>query len=308
MTTHHRIPWRIEFDSTGYSRPWAGLTPDWEPAIIHCRHDHDQPLCPDCTTTWIHVLSDIPALLHDLDLAITKGVRFVQHGQRKTSEARPDEAPVDFNPAAADARQRIIDALDQTAADLAGIHPGPPTAIAWQLRVQARRLAWRDDTPAHARTISTAVARAHRVIDAPKDLVYYGPCPTCGDEIWLERLREDDREPVTCPNPACAYRARLTAHQLQQLDLNHEKLMTVSELVSAITSAGETVTRDQINGWIRRGRLATHTMSRPRFYDGQIHSEQITTCRLGDVRALALEAEERRATHRADRRTNDDNQ
>jgi hypothetical protein len=149
----------------------------------------------------------------------------------------------------------------------------------------------RPDGPDWARRISTAVAGAHRAVDSPPSPWYYGPCPDCHRDIYAERTDSADLSAmVVCGAPGCPYAARLDDHRLAQLDAGDDRWLTVGELVGAITSAGETVTRDQINGWIRREGLAREVRVDVRL---GVRSEAYVY-RLGDVRRMAQAAEARR--------------
>lgn len=289
------------------SSPWAGLGPDVAPVEVVCDHEpQDARICGDCLGLLAGVLADVPALLTDLDLARTKTVSFVERGTRAGDAPAEATTPLPWSEAASKADRRLRDALRAAAAAL-GLPEGPAALNARRLSGRLPVLARREDGPEWAARISAAVASAHRAIDRPPSPWYYGPCPQCGRDLYTERVVEPARDggqakpdgpesEVRCPAEGCGYRASLSAHRLAQLDAGDDRMLTVGELVGAITSAGESVTRDQINSWIRREGLPRERRTLPRLTAaGQLTHTEVYVYRLGDVRRLALEAERRRA-------------
>jgi predicted RNA-binding Zn-ribbon protein involved in translation (DUF1610 family) len=242
----------------------------------------------------------VPELLDDLDIAIAGEVRFVEHGFR-SGMLEADGAGASRHPAVA-AHQRLCLALfgDDTNA-----HPGcagwfdarHPAQLARHLLLYLQRLVTEPRLPVLAHDISSAAKRAHHVIDMPKDLVFYGPCPECGRDIVQERIHRDDQETeVQCRFPSCGYGEPLDVHHRRILDASEDRWMTLTELVSAITSAGEIVTRKQIEAWIYRNSspLVRERRARPRYEGGALVYDEVWTYRLGDVLARARAAAEKR--------------
>lgn len=272
------------------------------PIIITCHgkeHEKDQgaTLCPGCIDDFAGVLADIPTLFDDLDIALSGEAKFVEHGFR-TGESLSGVG-ANRNPAIA-AQQRLTLAL---LGDGTNAHPGcsdwfdarNPTQIARHLALYLHQLIGEPRMPTLAHDISSAAARAHHVIDTPKDLVFYGPCPDCGRDITQERIRRDDTTtPVRCRFPSCGYNQPLDVHQKRILEANLDRQMTVNECVSAITSAGEVVTRDQINGWIRHKGLPREWTERPEWQGGSPVMVGMWTLTLRDVLDFARRAEEKK--------------
>jgi hypothetical protein len=297
----------VTHDQPKHSPRWQGLTHTGrvndagipipgDPIIINCHgHGAESGICADCASDLRSVLADVPRLLDDLDIAIAGESRFVEHGIR-TNGSEPTGGG---HPAIA-AQNRLTQALlgDGTQA-----HPGVkdwfdnygPAKIATRLASKLNLLQHEPRMPNLARDISQAASRAHKVIDMPKDMTYFGPCPDCGRDLVQERIHRDDTEtPVACRYPSCSYAQPLAEHQRKLLAAGEDRWLTVGELVSAITSGGEVVTRDQIDGWIKRGGLAREKRVRPRYVNGELKTEEVWTYRLGDVRERATAAYERR--------------
>lgn len=284
--------------------PWHGIAPNTDPLIVDCNHPTttgDQ-LCPACVADLRGVLADIPALLADLELARTKIVSFVAPSTpHHDDNPDPAESPAEtstalpWSEAASRADRRLRANLAAATAALA-LPDSPPATAARLITGRLTQLARRDDATTWARRLTRAAAAAHRAIDRPPSLWYYGPCPTCGRDIYTERVRDLPHAEVACPRKDCAYSAPLADHRLAQLDAGEDRMLTVGELVGAITSAGEHVTRDQINSWIRREGLPREPRTIPRLTaGGKLMHVEVYVYRLGDVRRLALEAEQRRA-------------
>src|SRR5215217_5092855 len=240
--------------TTGEQLPDGTLKPD-KPIIITCTGHTQTGICPECLTDLTRILNDIPQLFDDLDIAIAGDAQFVEHGFRG-GDFTLQMGGSNTNPAIA-AHHRLVLALT---GDGTGAHPvcsdwfdaSSPATLAERLNYQLHRLILEPRMPVLAHDISSAAARAHHVIDIPKDLVYYGPCPDCGRDIVQERIHRDDQETkVRCRYLTCGYGEPLDTHQKRILDANLDRQFSIAECVGMISNAGKTVTRDQINGWIR---------------------------------------------------------
>src|SRR5215216_6354287 len=282
--------------TTGEALPDGTLKPD-KPIIITCTGHTETGICAECAADLTRVLTDIPGLLDDLDIAISGEAKFVEHGFRGGALAL-GEVGSNTNPAVA-AQQRLTLALF---GDGTNAHPGcadwfdahSPARLAEHLNLYLHRLILESRMPVLAHDISSAAARAHHVIDIPKDLVYYGPCPACGRDIVQERIhKDDDTTLVKCRFLSCEYGQPLDTHQKRILDAAEDRWMTVTELVSAITSGGEVVTRTQIYNWERKSGLAREVRTRGKWVNGDLVSNEVWCFRLGDVRQRAAEAAKR---------------
>lgn len=274
---------RLESCRVDGVRRWAGLGPDGRPAVVECDHGSAQLVCVDCLGALRGVLADVPALLEDLDVSIRRQVRFVDHGTRFRVD---DESPLPFDDRASRAKRSLVDAVEQLR-----VLAGGRGVLA-----ELDRLAGVPGIWEAARDVAAAARSAHRAIDAPESDWYFGPCPDCSHDIYGQRADESDRSArVACE--ACSYSAHPIDLRQLQLDASEDRMLTVGELVGAITAAGEVVTRKQIDGWIRRGGLPRERHARPRWVGGELDVKHVYVYRLGDVRELARAAEERRSSH-----------
>ena len=242
------------------------------------------------------VLADIPELLDDLDVAIAGQTRFVEHG---TIGGLAETGSNSGHPVIA-AQQRLTRALLGDGTDT---HPGvtdwfdarDPAQLARLLTRHLPELTTQPRMPTLARDLTSAVSRARRVIDTPIDIAYYGPCPDCGADLVQERIRKDDtKTPVSCRFPSCGYSQPLDMHQKRILENSLDRHLSVSECVSMITSAGEPVTRDQLNGWIRHQGLPRQWDERPVWRGGEVVMVGMWTLKLRDVLDYARRAEEKK--------------
>lgn len=280
-----------------YSRPWTGLSREYHgrPVLVRCDHQGDRPICADCAWLLAGVLDDVPALLHDLEAAEVRDVVFVEHGSF-AADRTEIEATLPWNARAARARALLTFELNAAVTACALLRDTYDANLARRLRRYLPTFSRRPDAAEWASRISAAAAGAHAAIDRPPSPWYYGPCPKCHRDLYQERV-EDSEAPIICSYAACDYAAPLGTHRLTQLDAGEDRMLTVGELVGAITSAGETVTRHMINNWIKREGLPREKRVLPRLLNGgRLTQVEVHVYRLGDVRRLALEAERRRRT------------
>ena len=268
------------------SRQWRGLR-DLDPIIISCR-DHHQAhrpaekrtgLCDACLADLELVLSDVPYLLDDLDVAISGQVEFVERGQDPTKTE--EEQLRGGNHPAVLAHQRLVRALEVAGDWFDACHP---EQLADQLRRVLPELADEPLLRRVAREVSAAASRAHRVVDAPTVYWYYGPCPWCGTDIVQERVHGSDQL-ITCAR--CEYAATVAEHQAAQLTLRDDSWLPEERLVSALVVNDQPITRKQLRNWVNRHGLAREKLPWPRWVNGHLQTNDVYQYRVGDVRDLA---------------------
>jgi hypothetical protein len=267
-----------------HSRQWAMPIP----AVIDChptdhRRSDGHNLCRDCEAQLEQMIGDIPALVHDLEIAIRKAVRFTDHGTRHGDGT---ESPVDFNPAASAALRHLADQFAWTSDD-----PSKRTVNGsrWAL-THWPDLIRRDDIDHVAHRISAAVVESHRVIDRPEDIEYLGPCPIDGCPRDLEAAPSADV--VRCE---CGWSETRPDLEQRVIAAGGDLLLTVDQLVGRVTVNGHPITRAQLERWISREGVPRDTITKPRWVGGMIEAVTVHTYRLGDIRDLALRIETRPA-------------
>jgi hypothetical protein len=279
----------VTHDQPKHSPRWQGLTTTGktndagipipgDPIIINCHgHSVDDGICQDCAASLGLVLADIPQLLDDLDIALGYA-RFVEHGTRNGSQE-------------SSGGNRIITAihnLSQAIMKAAGwFDANTPELVARGLLIHLDKLASLPETRSLALKISIEASRAHKVIDVPPEIWFYGACPACEHDIWQERIRPDDDTLVTCHQRDCTYTAPLDEHHKRLLDAGNDRWLTMDELVATVTKAGEVVTRKQIQRWRDREGLPMESRSLAYWIDGELVTSEVEVFRLGDIRAFA---------------------
>jgi hypothetical protein len=283
------------------SRRWTGRRPTGryldsgdpepgDPIIVNCTHP-GSTLCPDCLEDFRAVLADVPFLLDQLDIAISQPfVRFVERGVPR--EGSGESKGNGHNPAIS-AHHRLVAALGTAGSWFDGC---PPERLAMLLWRKLDALADQDAMRKIARDVSSAAARAHRVIDAPPHLWPYGDCPDCGKPIFQDRIHADDLDTkVVCRVLGCGYAETLAEHHRRQLALGDERWMTVSELLEAFQVNGQPLTRDQLNGMIRREGLPREARPLVDWREGRLtKTGEVWTYKVGHVKEL-LQRRERSA-------------
>lgn len=233
------------------------------------------------------ILADIPALLEDLEIATTKNVRF----PTRTIQGDGTEAAIMFNTSASYAAKQLRTVTVGAAIHLwnrlvpAGIRhrlDNPTLAAEW-LTGSLDRLALQPDAEQTARDITRAHNRAIRVIEHPQETRYLGECPKCHNDLEAD----EEATHIECP---CGWAAPIDDVLAEALKLGDDLLFTDTELVGAIQVDGRNLTRDRINGWVRRRRLEPRT--KVSWWHGKL--QVVRAYRLGDVRQLILELERRK--------------
>ena len=231
--------------------------PDWhvpEPKATWCEHRQDD-LCGDCAKLLAGLEADMPALIHDLGLALTLRTRFAPRGHRKGDTEHPDESQIPLSLAAS--------------ARLSDFH----TFLAQRPTLNRHEA---------LKQLSMLAEKAHRTIDRPKDRIYTR-CPLCSEDIWL-----DQTGPVACTKCHSYTADTWTQHESNLIAANLDAMLTMTELVSAITTNRDPAacerTRNRIRYLERRHGLARERIQRPQWgTDGENITEAKWGYRLGDV-------------------------
>lgn len=267
------------------SRPWAaaGSLPDRP-------EGEEEHLGREQARHLARVLDDLPYLIADLEVAATKQDRFPH---RPVPEGDGTESPLPYRVGAADAAQELALAVLTVAQIVwhraSGGQASPfrnAREAAWWLRSSLRVMAQDPDAEAYAYRICAAHDQAMGgPIERPPDWRYLGDCPNCGVDLQAESTAEI----VECD---CGWRKDIQDVINDALAATEDMLFTETQLVGALELDGKIITRYQIQGWHRRGRLAGHEHKRWAPNARKIIS--VRTYRLGDVRALVSALEDKR--------------
>lgn len=226
----------------------------------------DTYLCGDCHVLTRDTLTRVPALVVDLELTMTRQRRF---GDPVLGGAGDYGLP--YNPAAA----ATLRELDRELARVVRLYrlthtaPEPPrhprAMAAWLLpRLgDVVALPW----AVSLLDVVRVTERATRIIDAPAERTYAGPCDHCGTDLYATAGRGH----VECHDCGLCY--DLAARRAWLLGVVDDRLATAIEIARALTSLELPVTADRIYQWKHRDRLdvrGSDRRGRPLFRVGDV--------------------------------------
>jgi hypothetical protein len=210
-------------------------------------------LCQHCCDDLARAIGDLPAIMDELDVTVTRqSVSGVDNGGRRSAEK-----PLPFNPAASE----VLDLARNTITTWAraiGDESGRPmrgdgtsnNAICIYLVGSLPWLRSKQWSTELRGQISDVRTKAYRIIDKPADRVFAGPCDICGADMYC---RPGD-DTVTCRTPECPAEPHNVAHRrwwlLQQAS---ETIAPTALIAKALTSLGEEVTPSMIRQMAFRG-------------------------------------------------------
>lgn len=208
----------------------------------------DTYLCGDCHNAVRDTLTALPELVVDLELTMTRQRRF---GDPVLGGAGDYGLP--FNPAAAATLRDLDRELGRVVRLYRLTHTGTPppdtapAMAAWLLPrlPDVIGLPWAV-TLLDVRRIAD---RGARIVDAPAERTYAGPCDTCGTDLYAQ----EGRGTVTCPD--CRTMYDLATRRAWLLDVVDDRLATATEIARALTSLELPVSSERIRQWRHRDRL-----------------------------------------------------
>ena len=245
--------------------------------------------CPTCWTRFERTIAEIPALVDDLNTAIARQARIALdagYTLRPPDDGSDDDidpkrnlpglralrppaatvtvarSAVPYGIAASDAMRLLHATMWPWVREALEAHPTtylPDPSTIGLSRALLRLCGWLQVHPDGASAIDEiqyAVKEALRSIDLGPDRWYCGVCShdedgvICTEELYVHAGRHE----VTCRT--CGMTHDVAARRTAMLDAAEDTLLTLSEMTRALALTGaETVTRKQLEGWVRRGRL-----------------------------------------------------
>lgn len=241
-------------------------------------------MCIDCHGQLWDALNEVPELVDELELTLTKQRRFAT--QTDAPRSTSDDA-LPFNIAASRALDRLRVLLVQL--------------VRRSIESHVHSLDWRDRSPgesivtmstwltyrvdgitqqpwaAEAMQLVDIVRHSAYVIDRPAERTFAGPCDQCGHDLYAV----DGKTTVTCRD--CELTYDLDERRAWLLSLVDDRLATAVEISRALTSLSLPVTAERIRQWKHRERI-----------DVRAHdSHGSPLYRVGDVVALLIETVEK---------------
>lgn len=254
---------------------------------ICAAEQHEGLVCNSCCTRLERDLGDVPAIVADLDVTISRQAKIGNAGKGGLAS---EKMPIHLG--AVEAADVLTNTLTTWARDTykAG-------ESRWDMRftpslnpsvTAARVLLSNIDLirrhPAAAELcdeIADAIKQARRVVDRPADRVYLGVCMyedndvTCVEELYASPTANEVRCKV------CAVEHPVAERRAWLLKRAEDMLFTVREAAQMVGDIGNIrVTESAIRGYLHRKRLA--------------YRPGTTTIRLGDLLAVVVDEGERR--------------
>lgn len=231
-------------------------------------------LCGDCKATLWRALGDIPALVDELDITLTKQRRFTSQTGAVRASSEP-ALPYDIG---------ASNVLHELRNELVGL-----VRVCMDSHIESRDyrdrlpddtceamsrwLMWRIDgitaQPYAADTLRLVriVDRAEHVILGPPPKTFAGPCDDCGRDLYAQK----GKPVVTCH--ACGLHYDIETRRRWLLSVVDDRLATATEIARALTSLELPVTAERIRQWKHRDRIdvrAHDKLDRPLFRVGDV--------------------------------------
>jgi hypothetical protein len=228
----------------------------------------DAYLCGGCSDRLKVLLSEVPGVAEDLQ---DTRLRLNRTGGPKVGvTSRSADKPLPWNQTASDAQEVLETVLAYRARVVAQrlrkTLTGSATneALSKFLLRHFELLRHDQDAPDALDELSDAIALARRVVDLAPDQWYAGQC-------GHSEPAADGSGPVVCPADlyarvgaewvdcrVCCTRYDVAERRKWLLQLVEDQLATMGELSAALSTLGRPLTKDSINGYVKRGRLTAH--------------------------------------------------
>jgi hypothetical protein len=258
-----------------------------------CDAPQDQGLlCHACTTRLERDLGDVPAIVAELDIALSKQAR-IGNASGPGGLAR-ERTPLNWS--SSDPRWVLGNVLVTWARDVSGetwlpteaeamVRGGATNSAARLLLSEVIAIRRHPAVVELVDQVSDAIALARRTVDRPADRQYLGTClmenpddegrmVTCLEEIWARPGASE----VQCK--VCASEHPVAERRAWLLQKAEDVLCTVREASSYMGEVGHiTVTQSAIRGYIHRGKIGYRTGN---------------MLRLGDLLAVVLDDSEKK--------------
>lgn len=242
----------------------------------------DAFICSECTNTLADDLATVPWLANQLDLAIAKRTRYVDHiGVRS-----PFSEPLPYAPEASESASVLRSTLTawvHLAAEQATSGDASQRDGLWHLSGMAsylhRNLALiraRSDAADAVDEIGAAIRQASQIVDRPVERWYAGPCDECDHDLYA-------KPGVTQLACNCGAKYDIRERRTWLLTEAENVLATAADISRALTTLDAPVNADRIYQWRRRKRLLDHG----RDHDGN------PLYRVGDILELLANVRDR---------------
>lgn len=220
-------------------------------------------VCRTCTSTLRGLLTDLPGLMTDLDVALAGQVHFIaQRGETRTETPDPEDARWPQTTAVTRAgfaagpseagwvaRQTILTWVDWVTAVRGHTVPQTWTDVGTYLRAAVDWIARHPDGPQAIDELTAGIRQARQAIDRPADQHYLGLCPTCTHALYAP----DHAHTITCPRCTTHHQtADLRARLVTRIE---HHTMTATDASRVLAEVGIDIPARLIRLWKHRGEL-----------------------------------------------------
>lgn len=264
-----------------------------------CDAPQDQGLaCHSCTSRLERELSEVAAIVAELDISLSKQARIGSSGEGKQGKGwQREKVPIDVG--AMQAADNLGNVLTTWARDLLETENGrwttplmvsrtPAVTSSRALLVMIPTIRRHPAVVELVDEITDAIGQARRAVDRPADRVYLGQCmvPTPDEDgrevtCLAELYARPNASEVTCK--VCGAEHEVGEHRAWLLQRAADMIVTVREASLYLGEVGGIkVSQASIRGYLHRGKLAY----RPGVTNG---------IRLGDLLEVVLDEGERKS-------------
>jgi hypothetical protein len=254
-------------------------------------------VCSEHADSLALALLSVRSLGRALEDARVKAMRFSTSG---VASSRPDEAPIPFNPRAADAERELVATLTEAADHIAraeGFHRPLNTlhTLGFWLAHQVRWIRSQPTGPDMVGHLLHAIWDATAVVDRPADRVYLGSC----DQIVSDRRCAAELyalpEAFEWSCPSCAEVYDVAVRRADLLGIAGATLLPATDVARVISSLGMDVTAARVREWASRRPQLLYPVEGPRPRGVQ---QRFPVYRVADALAILDGIEARRAARR----------
>jgi hypothetical protein len=223
----------------------------------------DATICPSCTGQAAAHLRQVPWLVEQLTVTLTRQARM---GDRNGPRGR--ESPVVFNEGASQDLE-ILRELTSRWSGLVAAHRGISVDAAGTVELARWLLRWNGaaaqhpDAADYLTELDHAIRGAQRTIDRAPELRYVGPCEDCAQDLYV--LAERPPATVVCPTDECEAAYPMEERRAWLLEQTYDRLLTANEMSRAIAALvpGQHLTPNLISQWAKRDKI-TRYLPHPR--------------------------------------------
>jgi hypothetical protein len=220
--------------------------------------DDSRTACSGCWARLEQQLAEMPALVAELDVTITR-----QAATGLRNGPRGNEKPLPYDVKASEALNVLHGALWGWVREGLQIHPemyftGSPDTVGLS-RYLLRLTDWlqhHEDGQLAVEEINDAVRNAYRAIDRAADMQALGMCGNDVDGIVCEEHLRTAVTAKTVRCRTCSAEYDVAERRAWLLDVARDRLVTTREACAAVSVWGEgNITAKMIEGWKRRERI-----------------------------------------------------